>query len=56
MVSAADGVTGKVCLLFLLLLRMADTTKQGVGMLGVHFVNLFLSQLLPTEHADPCIM
>ena len=36
--------------------RMADTTKQAVGMLGVHGMNLLLSQLLPIKNPDPCIM
>ena len=27
-----------------------------VGMIGVHFVNLFLSQLLPLQDIDHCIL
>lgn len=35
---------------------MADSLKQAVGMLGVHFVNLFFSQFLPLPDIDRCII
>ena len=36
--------------------RMADALKQAIGMLGAHFCNLLLAQLLPIHQIDHCIL
>ena len=36
--------------------RIADSSKQAIAMLGAHFCNLLLAQLLPLEDTDHCIM
>jgi hypothetical protein len=35
---------------------MADSAKQAIAMLGAHFCNLLLAQLLPINNTDKCIL
>ncbi|XP_003384959.1 PREDICTED: store-operated calcium entry regulator STIMATE-like isoform X2 [Amphimedon queenslandica] len=38
------------------LIWIADSSKQAIAMLGAHFCNLLLAQLLPLEDTDHCII